>query len=180
MAFMKFNRPNSPFLSTSLNPLASVLLAIVLTPFATTFALAQLPQPSSLLARESNPATRPSLRSTNVWKMVLGQAPTPAPWKITPCQGTAPLLCVNYAGKLVGTVEMGVHLLDSRADFKKALKNAGFPPVLSTSRIPRIAIASLSRSKTGYLTTTPSSKKTARQRTAIRLCLPLQPRRLYQ
>ncbi len=68
-----------------------------------------------------------NLRAVNIWQRVLGSTKTPVPWRVAPCEGTAPLLCVSNQGDFVGTVEMGTYLLESRADFRKLLTNAGIP-----------------------------------------------------
>jgi hypothetical protein len=99
----------------------------VISTLVASAARAQPPQPALMLAQQPSVITQPSIRSSNVWKRVLGSVAVPSPWKVAACPGTTPLLCVSYQGKLVGTVEIGAHPLDSRADFKKMLKNAGLP-----------------------------------------------------
>ncbi|UBF26585.1 hypothetical protein K9N68_00805 [Kovacikia minuta CCNUW1] len=98
------------------------LASLAIVPLMT---FASLFQPGASLAQKPSAITQPSIRSSNVWKRVLGPVAVPAPWNVAVCPGTTPLLCVRYQGKLVGTVEMGTHPLESRAEFRKMLKQAG-------------------------------------------------------
>lgn len=75
----------------------------------------------------AKPVLPAKLRAANIWLRVLGSAKMPAPWRVAPCEGTAPLLCVSHQRDFVGTVELGTYLLESRADFRKLLTNAGIP-----------------------------------------------------
>lgn len=81
----------------------------------------------AIAAEPTKPVLPANLRAVNIWQRVLGSAKLPAPWRVAPCPGNAPLLCVSYQGAFVGTVEMGTYLLESRADFQKLLAHVGIP-----------------------------------------------------
>jgi hypothetical protein len=61
----------------------------------------------------------------NIWKTVLGKTSAPSGWSVSPCEGTAPLLCVSSQEKVLGTVEMGVYPLDQIPNFQKMLAKVG-------------------------------------------------------
>ncbi len=63
----------------------------------------------------------------NTWKQILGTTPTPNGWKIAPCEGNAPLLCVSSQEEIVGTVEIGVYPVKDNPKFQKHLTDAGIP-----------------------------------------------------
>ncbi|MGA7937929.1 MAG: hypothetical protein WCA35_30550 [Kovacikia sp.] len=112
-------------------------LAILLIPCMASMTLSQPTQAEKLPAQLPVLMNQPSIRSSNVWKRVLGQVMVPVPWKVAVCPGVAPLLCVSYEGKLVGTVEMRAHPVESRADFRKMLKQAGLPSSSVNVQNPR-------------------------------------------
>ncbi|MUG95430.1 hypothetical protein F7734_24935 [Scytonema sp. UIC 10036] len=63
----------------------------------------------------------------NIWKTILGKTSAPSGWSVSPCEGTAPLLCVSSQEKVLGTVEMGVYPLDKLPNFQKMLVQVGIP-----------------------------------------------------
>ncbi|MBW4480642.1 MAG: hypothetical protein KME54_28315 [Tolypothrix brevis GSE-NOS-MK-07-07A] len=102
----KFVHPNSPTNKLQTNPVRQ-------------------PQPVATLT-QTNSASKPT--EGNIWKSVLGKTATPPGWKVAPCEGNAPLLCVSSQGKVLGTVEMQVYSLANQPNFQKMLVTAGIPP----------------------------------------------------
>lgn len=86
---------------------------------------ARQPQPVATLT-QTNSASKPT--EGNIWKSILGKTATPPGWKVAPCEGNAPLLCVSSQGKVLGTVEMQVYPLANQPNFQKMLVAAGIPP----------------------------------------------------
>lgn len=103
---IKFVHPNSPTDKLQTNPVRQ-------------------PQPVATLTK-SNSASKPT--EGNIWKTVLGKTATPPGWKVAPCEGNAPLLCVFSQGKVLGTVEMQVYPLANQPNFQKMLVAAGISP----------------------------------------------------
>jgi hypothetical protein len=101
----KFVHPNSPTNKLQANPVQ--------------------PQPVATLT-PTNSASKPT--EGNIWKSVLGKTATPPGWKVAPCRGNAPLLCVFSQGKVLGTVEMQVYPLANQTNFPKMLVAAGIQP----------------------------------------------------
>jgi hypothetical protein len=83
------------------------------------------PQPVATLT-QTNSASKPT--EGNIWKSILGKTATPPGWKVAPCEGNAPLLCVSSQGKILGTVEMQVYPLANQPNFQKMLVIARIPP----------------------------------------------------
>lgn len=61
----------------------------------------------------------------NVWKNILGTTNTPPGWKVAPCKGNAPLLCISSQGKNLGSVEMEIYPIEKQPKFQKMLVAAG-------------------------------------------------------
>src|SRR5579883_1610804 len=78
-------------------------------------------------AEPAKPVLPANLRAVNIWKRVLGNTKLSVPWRANPCDSNAPLLCVSYQGAFVGTVEMGTYLVETRADLRQKLLDAGIP-----------------------------------------------------
>jgi hypothetical protein len=75
--------------------------------------------------KTSNPDSSPT---HNIWKDLLGKTSSPRNWKVSPCQGTIPTLCVTSQGKNIGTVEMSAYSLSQQPNFPKMLATAGIDP----------------------------------------------------
>ena len=75
------------------------------------------------------PPTTLSFNSTtgNIWKNALKPKTIANNWRVYPCSGNAPLLCVSEKGKLAGTVEMARYPISTLPDFQKMLADAGIP-----------------------------------------------------
>ena len=71
----------------------------------------------------------PTLNPTegNIWNNILGKTDAPANWRVAPCEGKVPLLCVSSKEGRLGTVEMGVYPLGQQLDFQKMLTQTGIP-----------------------------------------------------
>jgi hypothetical protein len=67
-------------------------------------------------------------RTNNIWKNLLGKTSSPNNWKVSPCQGNTPTLCVTSQGKNLGTVEMTTYSLSQQPNFPKMLLTAGIDP----------------------------------------------------
>ncbi len=102
----KFVHPNSPTNKLQANPVGQKEPVATLT--------------------QTNSASKPN--EGNIWKTILGKTATPPGWKVAPCEGNAPLLCVSSQGKVLGTVEMQVYPLANQPNFQKMLVAAGIPP----------------------------------------------------
>ncbi|MCV3217536.1 hypothetical protein OGM63_29185 [Plectonema radiosum NIES-515] len=102
----KFFHPNSPTQKLQTNPIRQ-------------------PHPVATLT-QINSASKPT--EGNIWKSVLGKTATPPGWKVAPCEGNAPLLCISSQGKVLGTVEMQIYPLANQPNFQKMLVAAGIPP----------------------------------------------------
>ncbi|MCC5636443.1 hypothetical protein LC593_11340 [Nostoc sp. CHAB 5844] len=64
----------------------------------------------------------------NIWQKVLGKNfIVPNGWQVSPCQGTASLLCVSSKGEVLGKVEIGVSQVSNNPNFQKHLTDAGIP-----------------------------------------------------
>src|SRR4028118_145004 len=75
------------------------------------------------------PATTLSFNSTtgNIWRNALKPRTIANNWRVYPCSGNAPFLCVSEKGKLAGTVEMARYPISTLPDFQKMLADAGIP-----------------------------------------------------
>jgi hypothetical protein len=74
------------------------------------------------------PSGEPPPPTENPWVSILGDTSIPL-WTVTPCDGTAPFLCVSdTAGNPVGTVEFQSWSLGDRPDVVQALTEAGLDP----------------------------------------------------
>lgn len=85
----------------------------------------QQPHSGTILTQKTS-ASNPT--KENIWKSILGKTTTPPGWKVAPCQGNTPLLCVSSPQELVGTVYMEVYPLAMEPNFQKMLVSAGIPP----------------------------------------------------
>ncbi len=72
-------------------------------------------------------STTPNSKAENTWKKILGKTPTPNGWKVAPCEGNAPLLCVSSQEKVLGTVEISVYPVKENPSFPQNLADAGIP-----------------------------------------------------
>lgn len=102
-------------------------LAIAL--LAVSFVSSQVVADRAIAADPLKPSLPANLREVNLWTRALGTAKLPSPWRAVPCdpKRQSPLLCVYDQQTLVGTVELGTFLIDSRADLKRKLTEAGIP-----------------------------------------------------
>ncbi len=82
------------------------------------------PQPMATLTQTTSAS---KTTEGNIWKSILGKTATPPGWKIEPCQGNAPLLCVSSQGELLGTVEIEVYPLANQPKFQNMLVAADIP-----------------------------------------------------
>ncbi|KYC39743.1 hypothetical protein WA1_30120 [Scytonema hofmannii PCC 7110] len=109
--------------------LLGALVVSVLTPLGLIQALSKFSvnrksvQPPVVQASAAN--SQPT--QGNIWKTILGKTSAPSGWSVSPCEGTAPLLCISSQEKVLGTVEMGVYALDKLPNFQKMLLQAGIP-----------------------------------------------------
>ncbi|GAA6616536.1 hypothetical protein [Scytonema sp. NUACC26] len=107
--------------------LFGALVVSVLTPLSLIQAFSKFSaehksqQPAVVQASASNSQTIQG----NIWKTILGKTSAPSGWSVSPCEGTAPLLCVSSQEKVLGTVEIGVYPLDKLPNFQKMLVQAG-------------------------------------------------------
>ncbi|MEA5502151.1 hypothetical protein VB735_03315 [Halotia wernerae UHCC 0503] len=76
---------------------------------------------------QTTPVTTPSPVKENIWKKILGTTSAPSGWKVAPCEGNAPLLCVSSQGEILGTVEIGVYPVNNNPDFQNNLIATGIP-----------------------------------------------------
>lgn len=83
----------------------------------------------NLVQTNSKTTDNPSNSVTNnIWKNILGKTSSPSNWKVSPCQGSAPTLCITSQGKNLGTVEMTTYSLSEQPNFPKMLLTAGIDP----------------------------------------------------
>jgi hypothetical protein len=117
--------------------LLAAIVLVVLTPFGikhvfSNLAVNQKSQPTSP-TQVSTSQNQPQTTATNtqpegnIWKSVLGKTAAPLGWRVDPCEGNAPLLCVSSNGKTLGTVEIGVYPLEKQPNFQKMLAKSGIP-----------------------------------------------------
>jgi hypothetical protein len=87
-------------------------------------------QPTINLVQTNPVVTSNSANSTtnNIWKNLLGKTSSPNNWKVSPCQGNTPTLCVTSQGKNLGTVQMTTYSLSQQPNFPKMLLTAGIDP----------------------------------------------------
>jgi hypothetical protein len=76
---------------------------------------------------QTTPLINPTPVEGNIWKKILGTTLAPNGWKVNPCEGNAPLLCVSSQGEILGTVEIGVYPVNNNPDFQKNLIASGIP-----------------------------------------------------
>jgi hypothetical protein len=83
------------------------------------------PQPDSTPAPIASPET---ISTENLWATLLAKTEMPL-WKVEPCEGTAPFLCVyDEKGEQAGTVELQSWTLQQRPDLAEALVEVGLNP----------------------------------------------------
>jgi hypothetical protein len=66
--------------------------------------------------------------TNNIWKNILGKTSSPTNWKVLPCQGSNPTLCITSQDKNIGTVEINRYSLSQQPNFPKMLITAGIDP----------------------------------------------------
>ncbi len=117
------------FLGAILLALTPVGVKTILPRFSP--AVVENPSAVATTTKSSTPQTTSAktLKSIegNTWNQILGTTPTPNGWKIAPCDGNAPLLCVSSQAEIVGTVEIGIYPVKDNPKFQQHLTDAGIP-----------------------------------------------------
>ena len=85
------------------------------------------------------PAPTPDLTSDNVFATILGPAAAPPDWRVRPCDGDGPLLCIFAGRELVGRIELSLWHLETHSDFQALLKQQGLTPGAIDYRNPEHA-----------------------------------------
>jgi hypothetical protein len=71
---------------------------------------------------------QPPADTTNPFPKLVGPTPAPAGWSVAPCEGQAPLLCVQKGTENVGYVHLSTFPLSTMSEFEGMLRDAGVNP----------------------------------------------------
>jgi hypothetical protein len=75
-------------------------------------------------SNEPNPSPPPA-DTTNPFPKIIGPTPAPAGWSVAPCEGQAPLLCVQKSTENVGYVHLSTFPLSTMSEFEGMLRDTG-------------------------------------------------------
>lgn len=100
---------------------SALMISAILSAGAITLTACSNPQP------DTTPAPK-AIATENLWATLLAKTEMPL-WKVEPCEGTAPFLCVyDEKDEQAGTVEIQSWTLQQRPDLAEALVEVGLNP----------------------------------------------------